>query len=484
VASDATEEQRLRRLIEAGRALASDRDLEAVLADLVEVARDLTGARHGALLDADAPAADPPPGPVLDAAVEIRGQTWGQLRVYGPRGGGFGALDRETAEAIAAWAAIAIDTARLREASEERQVELDRAVRELIASTDVARAVGGETDLERILGAVAKRGRALVEARSLQVLMREGDRLVVAAATGDVEREARGGSVPLEASAAGRVLKTLRPDREPDVLTVPVTFRGQPLGVIAAFDRLGDAAGFSEEDEDLLMSFAAGAATAVATAQSVEEDSLRRSLEAAERERGRWARELHDETLQGLGALRVLLASALRRGSAEAVHAAAREAVEQLADEIESLRRLISELRPAALDEIGLAAAIEGLAERSAAEGGFAVDIAVSLSGGNGAGPGRLGSEVENAVYRTVQEALTNVKKHAAAEHVEVRVGEAEGAVELLVRDDGRGFAPETEDGAGFGLLGMRERIAMAGGRIEVDSAPGEGTVVRAVLPG
>ena len=152
---------------------------------------------------------------------------------------------------------------------------------------------------------------------------------------------------------------------------MPLAFRGRSVGVLAAFDHLGDEAGFDDEDERLLGAFAASAATAVATGKSVEEQRLRESIEASEQERRRWARELHDETLQSLAGLRVGLSAALR-GSEQELRAAVESAVENVVEEIANLRTLIVELRPAALDEYGAAAAIESLAERTAARQGIA----------------------------------------------------------------------------------------------------------------
>ena len=137
-----------------------------------------------------------------------------------------------------------------------------------------------------------------------------------------------------------------------------------PLGIIAAFDSGPEADPFDERDEEMLRTFAASAATAVALAQSVQADRLRSSLAAADAERRRWARELHDETLQNLGALRVILSSALRLGDADRREEAMRDAVEHIQHEIENLRAIITELRPAALDELSLRDAIEALLAR------------------------------------------------------------------------------------------------------------------------
>ena len=260
-----------------------------------------------------------------------------------------------------------------------------------------------------------------------------------------------------------------------------MVFRGAGIGVLLAADPLGERTEFSPDDEHLLSAFAASAATAVATGRSVAEDRLRHSISAAERERGRWARELHDETLQGLGALRVLLASGLRGGSPEMLEGAARQATAQLDSEIQNLRALIAELRPAALDEIGVEAAIQGLAERVSTTAGLAVETELSLPDFSRVGGGP-GSELESTVYRVVQEALTNVAKHSRAEHVRLRVVEQGGTIEVSVSDDGVGFDPGAGH-RGFGLVGMRERVTMVGGSLELTSAPGGGATMHAVIP-
>ncbi len=144
--------------------------------------------------------------------------------------------------------------------------------------------------------------------------------------------------------------------------------------MLAAFDRGARRGLFSAEDEATLWAFAASGATAVALAQTVAHERLRHSLDAAEAERRRWARELHDETLQGLGGLRVLLSSALRSAEGETSRELLREGVGQVEREIENLRAIITDLRPAALDELGLAPAIASLVERLSAVEGLEID--------------------------------------------------------------------------------------------------------------
>jgi signal transduction histidine kinase len=325
------------------------------------------------------------------------------------------------------------------------------------------------------------------------LLLVEGDTFHLAAGAGQVAPPALGGRFPITGSAMSEVLFSGRPERIHDVpsrvriserdlgvggaataLLVPLVYRNTPLGLLAAFDRFSGDPAFGDEEERLFLAFAASAATAVATARTVAEDRLRHSIASAEQERRRWARELHDETLQGLGGLHVLLSSALRRNDPDSLGASVREAIDYIGTEIESLRTLITELRPAALDEIGLAPAIDSLGKRLAAVEGLDVELDVELGG-------RLEPEVETTVYRLVQEALTNVAKHAQAERVRVHVALDYDVVRVEVSDDGRGFDPEARV-EGFGLVGMHERVALARGQLEVESAPGK-TVVRATLP-
>ena len=335
-----------------------------------------------------------------------------------------------------------------------------------------------------------------MEAHDVLIMLREGDELVIAAGAGHVQIGQRA-RLPLSGSTAGQVLAEGRPRRIADAsrellvapeqlglahastaLLVPLLYRGQGLGVLAAFDRLDGDGAFSRDDEQLLEAFAAQAATAVATAKSVEADRRRRSMAAAEAERHRWARELHDETLQALGGLKVLLSSAIRLDDPEAMRAAMRDATKQLAVDIESLRALIAELRPPALYQLGLAPALASLAQRTGAANDLEVRADVELPDER-----RLVPELETTVYRVVQESLTNVVKHARASSIDIGVRCADDAVEVSVADDGIGFNTDATADVGFGLVGMRERVELAGGELSVLPGTGAGTVVRARLP-
>ena len=534
------DEGRLRGLLAAARCLVTERDLARVTARLPLVSRELTGAAHAAVGVAErsgrtfrqviAPDGEldvvraafgtlsaarellEGAGPVrigdlsgsalpaglrsfLGVPVVIDGVVWGALCVADPQPDRFGPEDEQAMVALAEWAATAVQSALMHADSDHRRTELERSVNALEATFEIARAVGGETRMDRVLPLIADRARALARASGVFILLPAGPDFIVAAVAGHIPELLAGQVVPGGASVARRVLRTGQPERirtdempspsrlvlmqlgmKPKAaLVVPLVFRGSNVGVIEALDRI-DGPEFTLEDEHRLQAAAASAATAVATAQTVERERLHRSLQAAEQERGRWARELHDETLQGLGGLRMTLSSARRLSNADALRSALDAAVDQLGSEIADLRALITELRPASLDQLGLAPALDALFERATKVYGLPVRAVVAL-----AGSGRLDSEVETAVYRVVQESLNNAIRHAGASVVAVEVRERGDEIHLRITDDGRGF-DQAVPSAGFGLLGMRERATLAGGRLEIESGS-EGTAVTAALP-
>ncbi len=203
-------------------------------------------------------------------------------------------------------------------------------------------------------------------------------------------------------------------------------------------------------------------------------------MQAEERERARWARELHDGTLQGLGSVRLVLSAAREQRDLSLMGDAMDAAIEQLGEEIAQLRHLIVDLRPAELDEIGLEAALDRLATRTSARAGLPVHCHIDLAYERGDESRRLSEETETAVYRIVQEALHNVVKHAGATVVDVQVTERGGAVSVTVTDDGSGMRAADP---GIGIAGMRERAALLGGTLRLDASPGGGTVVDLTAP-
>ena len=372
----------------------------------------------------------------------------------------------------------------------------------LEATTEVTRAVGGETDVDVILELVAKRGRALVSAQALLIEIVDGADLVVAAAAGDRPAGLIGARIPLADTVASAALRTRGPiawrsmsttlaltatvsvnseSAPPPASSSRLMFHNQTYGVLVALDRLQDGPAFTAEDQALLEGFATSAAISVATARSAASELQRQRLAAAEDERGRWARELHDETLQSLAALRLGLSMAHRRAGADVLEEAVVQAIENLDEGIANLRALVTDLRPAALDELGLEAAVTALCER-AGRHGLQVDSSIEFAFEQGREPSRHTPELESAIYRIIQEALTNATKHGHAARAVIETWEHESTVGLRVRDDGDGFDP-TSRTAGFGLLGMRERVELLHGAVQIESSPGAGTTVSASFP-
>ncbi len=446
------------------------------------------------------PIGHPPMHSFLGVPLVIRGQAWGNLYLAEKQGGEFDEGDEEAILTLADWAATAIENARLYRSERERRDELEHAVRGLEATTEIARAVGGETRLDRILELIVKRGRALVEARGMAILLLEADSLVITAVAGQVPTSLVGTRVGIADTTCGAVIRERRPRRighdTPGAnfalaeltdaqagLIVPLMFHGSVVGVLEAFDRSGATLDFSAEDERLMEAFAASAATAVAMAQDVAEQTLRRSIDASDRERARWARELHDETLQELSALKITLSSAQRSASPDALREGVATALEYSEHAIAGLREIISDLRPGALDSLGTQAALETLVDRVRTRSDLDVDLRIDLAFESGRSATRHMPALESAVYRITQEAITNTIKHADAKRVTVVLVEDGDTLTLSVEDDGRGFDHEREPDAGFGLIGIRERVELLGGTLSITSGRGGGTRVDAVVP-
>jgi len=450
------------------------------------------------------PAGHPQMRSFLGVPIFIGGRAYGNLYLTEKEGADrFTEADEDAVVLLAEFAGLAIDHARRYASSEASRRTLERNVAALDATVTIARTLAAETRLDTILDLVAKRGRALVSARTLAIELQQGPQLVVVAAAGELPPGLVGARIDAESSVAGAALRALRPERlETGVnrvryaesglgrhgldaeagLVVPLTLRGRSYGALVAVDRQSEGPEFSVEDEELLEAFAASAATAVATAQLFDAARRRDRLAAGEAERARWARELHDETLQGLAALRMSLA-AMEGAEPVAAQELIQQAIADVEAETEKLRSLIADLRPAALDQLGIAAAIESLADRTESPG-LEVKTRIDLSFEAGRVEDRHDEELETAIYRIAQEALNNAVKHARASMVVIEVVDDDdrGEVRVSVEDDGDGFGPVSED-SGFGLKGMRERVELLGGAIDVRSSRGEGTKIDAVVP-
>jgi signal transduction histidine kinase len=536
-------ESRLRALLEAVIGLNSELSLDALLQRLVEVAAELTGARYAALgvidrsglqlesflttgIDADTQASigdlprgrgilgalirdatplrlhdlaadarsvgfppnHPPMSTFLGVPVMLRGVAYGNLYLTEKEGGeDFTEEDQELTMLLAGQAAVAIENARLYESSTlwSRQLE---------SLNEVGNALATETDLDRLLDLVARRLRELIDARLVTVLLPAGrDELRFAAVAGEGGEDLIGQTLSAADSKSGRVLGRRRSERvdsvldDPEVdlvvtrqlgahtgLWVPLSVRDRAIGVIAVHDKLGPDPRFSDSDLRLAETFASRAAVAVDLSQRVARDALRRVVSAQEGERRRLARELHDETGQALTSILLGLKPLEDSLASSTAVANVRELVVAT---LQDVRRLAVELRPAALDDFGLVSALERLTETFAEQTGLAVDFESAL------GSERLPGDTETALYRIVQESLTNVVKHARAQRVSISLTRKSGFVTAVIEDDGIGFdAANTRDDA-FGLSGMRERVALLDGGFEVESSPGAGTTIAVEVP-
>ena len=541
----AHQHDRLRVLVDVGIALSSELSLDALLQRTVETAAELTGARYAALgvidktgqalerflttgMDAETqaaigelprgrgllgvlirdaqslrlsdiagdprsagfPANHPPMKSFLGLPIVLRGVAYGNLYLTEKAGGQeFSQEDADLAQLLAAQAAVAIENARLYESS-------TRWLRQLESLNEIGNALASELELEPLLALVARRLQELVDARLVLIVLPDGDSLRVAARAGESTDGTVGTELELDNSKAGRVLERGRSERidsvldDPEIdqqatrrlgvisaLYVPLVVRGRRIGVVIAYDKQGTTPAFSEDDLRLAESLADRAAIAVDLSERVGRDSVRRVVEAQELERSRLARELHDETGQALTSILLGLKPLERSAESPDARAAVASVRELVVSTLRDVRRLAVELRPSALDDFGLVPAVERLAETFREQSGLQVDLESQL------GEARLPREVETTLYRVIQEALTNIVKHAGARQVSILLQRKRGAAMAVVEDDGGGFDPASTRADAFGLVGMRERVGLAGGRLQVETSAGAGTTLVAEVP-
>ena len=530
----------MRALVDVGVALSSELSLDALLQRLVEAAAELTSARYAALgvidragtslerfittgLSAEEhaaigdlprgrgilgvliseaqslrlpdlsmdersvgfPANHPPMHTFLGVPIMLRGIAYGNLYLTEKAGGAaFTVEDEELVSLLAAQAAVAIENARLYESA-------TGWLRQMESLNEVGNALLSELELPRLLALIARRLRELTHARLVTIaLPQPGGDFRIEAADGDQAEEMLGATVSATSSKSARVLERRHSERvdsmvddhevELDIarrmggtaaLFVPLVLRGRGIGVMTVVDRLGPDPRFTDDDLRLTEAFADRAVAAVDLSGRVARDSLRRVVAGQELERARLARELHDETGQALTSI-LLGLGAIQQS--DDVGRAVEDVRALVVSTLQDVRRLAVELRPSALDDYGLVPALERLTATVTEQGGPVVDLEAQL------GDGRLPGEVETALYRIVQEAITNAIKHAEAGSVSVVLTRTPTVVTAVIEDDGRGIDP-TESGDGLGLTGMRERLALLNGRLRVESNPGGTTIVAEV---
>ena len=436
------------------------------------------------------PPAHPPMRSFLGVPVLLRGTAYGNLYLTEKSGGeDFTEEDQEIVLLLAGQAAVSIENARLYEATAHWSKQLE-------SLNEIGNALATETDLETLLDLVARRLVELLDVRFVSVLLPTGaDELRFAAVAGE-GRELVGSSLSVATSKSGRVLARGRSERvdsvldDPEVnrevarrvgaragLWVPLVARGRAIGVIEVHDKLGPDPRFSDTDLRLAETFASRAAVAVDLSQRIARDALRRAVDAQEVERRRLARELHDETGQALTSILLGLRSLEESVEGDGPRAAVGELRDIVVDTLQDVRRLAVELRPKVLDDFGLVAALERLTET------FGEQTSIRVGFQAGLGGERLAPDVETALYRIVQEALTNIVKHARAQNVSVVLARKPGAVAAVIEDDGVGFDPDHVREEGFGLEGMRERVGLLDGRLHIESEQGAGTTLVAEVP-
>jgi two-component system, NarL family, sensor histidine kinase DevS len=537
---------RLRVLVDAGIALSSELSLDALLQRIVETSAQLTGARYAALgvIDPDGqslerflttgvdeethaaigelprgrgilgvlirdtrplrlhdiaqdprsvgfPRNHPPMKAFLGVPILLRGIAYGNLYLAEKSDGGdFTGEDEELTQLLATQAAVAIENARLYESS-------TRWLRQFETLYEIGNALASELELDPLLMLVARRLRELVDARLVLIAVPETPTsLRIAAADGEIAGELVGTSLELAGSKAGRILERRRSERvdsilgDPEVdqqvarrlgvhsgLYVPLLLQSRAIGVIMAHDRIGPNPRFTDADVRLTEALAARAAIAVDLSRRVSRDAMRQVVQAQELERNRLARELHDETGQALTSILLGLKGLEQAVEGDDGRNAVASLRELVVSTLQDVRRLAVELRPSALDDFGLVPALERLAEVHREQSGVTVDVEAHV------GAERLPQEVETTLYRIVQEALTNVAKHADASRISIVVTRKANAVTVVVEDDGTGFDPSNTQADRLGLAGMRERIGLLGGRLAVESAPSSGTTIAAEVP-
>jgi signal transduction histidine kinase len=435
------------------------------------------------------PPGHPPMRSFLGVPIFVRDVVYGDLYLADKEGGEFTEADEEIVTLLAAQTAITIERTRTHQA-------VVHWVRQLEALNELVLGVLEERDVSRLLNLVTRRVRELVHARRvlLSVPAASGG-LRVVAADGDGVAELVGGVVPSESKGA-RVLARGKSERidslleDPEVdqvsarraggltaLVVPLVFHQKAIGVIAAFNKDDPDPRFTDDDLRLAEAFSTHAALAVHLSERVERETLDAILDAQEAERARIARELHDETGSALSA--VLLGLTAIEGAATLPEArqASAELRETARATLEHVARMAFELGPSTL-EFGLGPALKELGRGLQERGGPKVALEVDLATAE-----LLPLKVKTTLFRTAQEALTNVVKHADAQNVRIVLVRQERSVRLTVDDDGRGFTPAQPLRGRFGLVGIRERSASVNGTLEIQSKPGAGARLTVEIP-
>jgi len=295
--------------------------------------------------------------------------------------------------------------------------------------------------------------------------------------------------VPAVARYRSRRARPLQREGLNTLVHVPLIARGATLGSMCVATR--NAREFDAAARDLLYAIGGQIAVAIENARLYAElqrrerlrgELLHKIIVAQEEERKRIARDLHDETSQTLTALLYAVDEALELTDAAEIKQMLRNMRAVAQRTLDGVHKLIFDLRPSMLDHLGLVPALRWFAQSRLEPANVRLQIEDDQA------PRRLPAEIETALFRVVQEAITNIARHAMARNVRIAFAQEQDRVEVFIEDDGIGFdmvsvTLSPDSGRGLGLLGMQERIELLGGHFHIDSAPGFGTRIRISVP-
>jgi signal transduction histidine kinase len=436
------------------------------------------------------PPAHPQMRSFLGVPIFVRGVVYGDLYLADKNVGEFTEEDEEIVTLLAAQTGITIEKVQIHEGAVHW-------IRQLEALDELTRSVLEERDVSRLLELVARRLRELIGARRVLISLPAssgGLRVVVADGDGvaglvgyDVPSEsrqarvfARGNSERIDSLLADPEMDQVLAGRVSGVtaLLIPLVFHDRAIGIMSAYNKDGPDPRFTDDDLRLAEAFGTRASLAIHLSERVARETVDTILEAQEAERSRIARELHDETGAALTAILLGLSAIDEAATPPEARQASAALRKDASSALENVGRLAFALRPPALDAFGLAPALRDLSNVLEERGGPKVDLQIDLPADK-----RLPAKLESAIFRITQEALTNVVKHAEAETVRITFALGERSVLLAVEDDGCGFSPARGAAGGFGLVGMRERVASVNGALDIESKRGAGTRLAVEIP-